>query len=77
MSGTSPKDATRADQDPSSAGTRRRCAICGRPSDSRHAPFCSHRCQLIDLKRWFGEEYRLPADESERRLPGEAEEGEN
>ena len=24
------------------------------------APFCSRRCKLIDLSRWFGEEYILP-----------------
>jgi hypothetical protein len=22
-------------------------------------PFCSARCQLIDLGQWFGEEYRI------------------
>jgi hypothetical protein len=25
-------------------------------------PFCSVRCQQIDLKRWLGEEYSLPDD---------------
>ncbi len=25
-------------------------------------PFCSERCQLVDLGRWLGEEYRV-ADE--------------
>lgn len=24
-------------------------------------PFCSDRCRLIDLGRWLGEDYRLPA----------------
>ncbi len=24
------------------------------------APFCSERCQLADLGRWLGEEYRIP-----------------
>lgn len=24
-------------------------------------PFCSPRCKLIDLGRWLGEEYRIPA----------------
>ncbi len=23
-------------------------------------PFCSERCQLIDLGRWINEEYRVP-----------------
>jgi uncharacterized protein len=24
------------------------------------APFCSERCRLVDLGRWFREEQRLP-----------------
>ncbi len=27
-------------------------------------PFCSQRCQLLDLQGWFGEQYRIPQDES-------------
>jgi endogenous inhibitor of DNA gyrase (YacG/DUF329 family) len=23
-------------------------------------PFCSERCQLVDLQGWFGERYRIP-----------------
>ena len=23
-------------------------------------PFCSTRCQLVDLGRWLGEDYRIP-----------------
>jgi endogenous inhibitor of DNA gyrase (YacG/DUF329 family) len=26
---------------------------------SKRLPFCSERCQLIDLGRWFGEDYRI------------------
>ena len=26
-----------------------------------HWPFCSRRCQLIDLGRWLGGEYRIAA----------------
>jgi uncharacterized protein len=40
-----------------------RCSICGKsfqPDQSPAMPFCSHRCRLIDLKRWLGEEYHLP-----------------
>jgi endogenous inhibitor of DNA gyrase (YacG/DUF329 family) len=25
-------------------------------------PFCSDRCRLIDLGRWLGETYRIPAE---------------
>jgi endogenous inhibitor of DNA gyrase (YacG/DUF329 family) len=28
-------------------------------------PFCSRRCKMIDLGRWLGEAYRLPAEEGE------------
>ncbi|HEX2229800.1 MAG TPA: DNA gyrase inhibitor YacG [Candidatus Binatia bacterium] len=30
-----------------------------------HRPFCSERCQLIDLGAWTTERYRIPAHESE------------
>jgi endogenous inhibitor of DNA gyrase (YacG/DUF329 family) len=46
-----------------------------------YRPFCSRRCQLIDLGKWLNEEYRIsegipPELEDEgpaRRLPPEAE----
>jgi endogenous inhibitor of DNA gyrase (YacG/DUF329 family) len=25
-------------------------------------PFCSQRCQLIDLGKWLDEDYRIPAE---------------
>jgi endogenous inhibitor of DNA gyrase (YacG/DUF329 family) len=40
-----------------------RCPVCGQtidPQSTTVRPFCSQRCQLIDLKRWLGEEYGLP-----------------
>ena len=40
-----------------------RCPICGRPRAERYRPFCSARCRDIDLGRWFGETYRVPAVE--------------
>jgi endogenous inhibitor of DNA gyrase (YacG/DUF329 family) len=36
------------------------CPICNRPSDSERDatfPFCSERCQLIDLGNWSAEKY--------------------
>jgi len=43
-----------------------RCPNCGRPVDdsveARHRPFCSRRCQLVDLGRWLGEEYVVPGE---------------
>lgn len=41
------------------------CAICDSPlgdgaaKSSSLYPFCSKRCKLIDLNRWFGGEYMV------------------
>jgi len=41
-----------------------RCPACKRPlgpdADPGSRPFCSPRCQLVDLGRWLGESYRIP-----------------
>lgn len=45
-----------------------RCSICDRafdPEESSAAPFCSERCRLIDLHRWFDEDYGLACDPEE------------
>lgn len=39
------------------------CPICRKPVDwetSPHRPFCSKRCQLMDLGAWSSESYRAP-----------------
>jgi len=39
------------------------CPTCRRPSirqGNKLFPFCSERCQLVDLGRWLNEEYRVP-----------------
>ncbi len=38
------------------------CPICGKPTEPATRPFCSRRCADIDLGRWFGETYRVPAE---------------
>jgi hypothetical protein len=45
------------------AGRRPRCPICGRPRVHEFRPFCSARCRDVDLGRWFGEVYTVPAAE--------------
>jgi uncharacterized protein len=40
-----------------------RCPICGRPRVQEYRPFCSARCRDVDLARWFGEAYTVPAVE--------------
>ena len=36
-----------------------KCPTCKKEGDwfaGKYGPFCSHRCKLIDLGKWFGEE---------------------
>ncbi len=42
---------------------RRPCPICGKPSQQKFHPFCSARCANVDLNRWFGGHYTIPAEE--------------
>jgi endogenous inhibitor of DNA gyrase (YacG/DUF329 family) len=42
-----------------------KCAECGKPGDPRFAPFCSARCQQIDLGRWLKGDYVIPGTKSE------------
>ena len=37
------------------------CPVCGKAVDPRLRPFCSRRCADVDLGRWFGEHYAVPA----------------
>ena len=42
------------------------CPTCGEKfkySDSEFRPFCSERCQLIDLGHWLEGDYAIPAEE--------------
>ena len=42
-----------------------KCSLCGVPfvrEQSKVLPFCSPRCQLIDLHGWFGEKFGLPVE---------------
>ncbi|MEM7782372.1 MAG: DNA gyrase inhibitor YacG [Planctomycetota bacterium] len=41
----------------------RKCSYCGKSffsGDSKNLPFCSRRCQQIDLGMWLNESYGLP-----------------
>ena len=49
------------------------CVTCARvvPLDDprrRYLPFCSHRCQMIDLGRWLDEQYVISTPLSEADL---------
>lgn len=43
--------------------TKRKCPICGRPSQAETVPFCSRRCADEDLRRWLSGAYRVPTAE--------------
>jgi endogenous inhibitor of DNA gyrase (YacG/DUF329 family) len=47
------------------------CPICGKPAQPRYSPFCSGRCADVDLHRWLGGRYGIPAEEED--APGEDE----
>ena len=47
------------------ATPRRRCPQCGAEvagEANASRPFCSARCQMIDLGNWLGEHYRIPGE---------------
>ena len=43
------------------------CPICKKPVElspkNRFRPFCSERCQLIDLGKWASDDYRIGSDD--------------
>lgn len=41
------------------------CAICGRPMAPEYRPFCSKCCANVDLQRWLGGVYAIPAVEDD------------
>ncbi len=53
-----------SDAQAGSHSTATSCPICqGATSlsvDNRHRPFCSARCQMVDLGNWLGERYVVP-----------------
>lgn len=54
---------------------RAKCPICKKLATHGEEcfPFCSERCQAIDLGKWADEEYRIPGPTLEE-LPGRSEE---
>ncbi len=58
-----------------------KCPTCGKPAewqDNPYRPFCSERCQLVDLSAWVNEEYRVPGADVPENQPEneEVDEGE-
>lgn len=53
------------------------CPICDKPADTELAPFCSKRCELLDLHKWLSGAYAVPAvelDDVDDELSDESEE---
>lgn len=50
------------------------CPLCAQPAKAPHQPFCSARCQMLDLGNWFNEAYAAPAEDAES-LPQHESEG--
>jgi uncharacterized protein len=43
----------------------RPCPICKKLSAQKYHPFCSDRCAQIDLGRWLGGNYAVPAEDAQ------------
>lgn len=41
----------------------RPCPVCGKAAVAKYRPFCSERCGMVDLGRWFSGSYSVPTDE--------------
>jgi len=53
------------------------CPICHKPAIKEYIPFCSKRCEQVDLGKWLTERYTIPVvemDDEDQALPGEGEE---
>jgi uncharacterized protein len=51
--------------EPAVARPLRPCPICKKLSATKYHPFCSNRCAQIDLGRWLGGKYAVPAEDIE------------
>ncbi len=51
------------------------CPNCRKPAKEAFSPFCSKRCQEVDLSRWFRGSYAVPVVEADEfsELDGEDE----
>ncbi len=56
---------SKPDGESSRKSSARPCPICGKPAVAETRPFCSKRCADVDLHRWLGSVYAIPAVESE------------
>jgi len=48
------------------------CPICDKASDEHYTPFCSKRCEQVDLGKWLTGRYAVPVvemDDTEEEAP--------
>jgi endogenous inhibitor of DNA gyrase (YacG/DUF329 family) len=53
------------------------CPTCGKKGDwfaGKYGPFCSERCKLVDLGKWFGGEHAISEPLRSEHLEGLKEE---
>ena len=74
---TQPKKLGSSDQ---ISETAYNCSYCGKSfsrSQTKCMPFCSTRCQQLDLNNWLSESYGLPVEGEEDREFGSVEQEED
>ncbi|MBL4907384.1 MAG: DNA gyrase inhibitor YacG [Sneathiella sp.] len=49
-----------------------KCPQCSKATDPKFRPFCSKRCQQLDLGKWLNESYVIAGEEA---MPGNDNEG--
>ena len=54
------KPENQVDEKPDEVAARP-CPVCGKPATFTGRPFCSQRCADVDLHRWLGGVYAIPA----------------
>lgn len=54
-------DERKASDDSGPQWRSRPCPICRKMSDQKYHPFCSRHCADVDLARWLGGRYAIPA----------------
>jgi len=59
------RDRSGKDRETVGVGRQRPCPICSKLSVKASYPFCSERCREIDLHRWLGGVYAIPAEEED------------
>jgi endogenous inhibitor of DNA gyrase (YacG/DUF329 family) len=47
---------------PMSQSPPRKCPLCQNFSITRYRPFCSSRCQMVDLGNWLKGGYAIPGE---------------